>query len=47
LHLGPAEFPFQFLAELGLITLKEEGRRKTLIPMVRFDGIEVDLGDAA
>jgi predicted transcriptional regulator len=36
-----------FLAELGLITLKEEGRRKALIPIVRFNGIEVDLGAAA
>jgi len=36
-----------FLADLGLIELKEEGRRKTLIPIVRFAGIEVDLGAAA
>ncbi len=35
-----------FLADLGLIVLKEEGRRKTLIPTVRFNGIEVDLGAA-
>ncbi|MFI5399027.1 MAG: hypothetical protein ACHQ9S_26145 [Candidatus Binatia bacterium] len=36
-----------FLADLGLIELKAEGRRKTLIPIVRFSGIEVDLGAAA
>jgi len=31
-----------FLADLGLIELKEEGARKTLMPSVRFTGIEVD-----
>ncbi|MFN8625175.1 MAG: hypothetical protein U0587_04195 [Candidatus Binatia bacterium] len=36
-----------FLADLGLIELKAEGRRKTLIPIARFSGIEVDLGAAA
>jgi predicted transcriptional regulator len=36
-----------FLADLGLIELKEEGKRKTLIPMARFGGIEVDLGHGA
>jgi predicted transcriptional regulator len=36
-----------FLADLGLIELKEEGKRKTLIPIARFAGIEVDLGVAA
>ena len=36
-----------FLADLGLIEMKVEGRRKTLIPIVRFNGIEVDLGAAA
>jgi predicted transcriptional regulator len=37
----------RFLADLGLIDLKEEGKRKTLIPIARFTGIEVDLGVAA
>jgi predicted transcriptional regulator len=32
-----------FLASLGLIELREEGKRKTLIPIARFTGIEVDL----
>jgi predicted transcriptional regulator len=36
-----------FLADLGLIELKAEGRRKTVIPIVRFSAIEVDLGAAA
>ena len=36
-----------FLADLGLIELKEEGTRKTMIPIARFAGIEVDLGAAA
>ena len=36
-----------FLADLGLIELKAEGRRKTLVPIARFAGIEVDLGAAA
>jgi len=36
-----------FLADLGLIELKAEGGRKALIPIVRFSGIEVDLGAAA
>ncbi len=36
-----------FLADLGLIELKAEGKRKTLIPIARFAGIEVDLGAAA
>jgi predicted transcriptional regulator len=36
-----------FLADLGLIELKAEGKRKTLIPVARFAGIEVDLGVAA
>jgi predicted transcriptional regulator len=36
-----------FLANLGLIKLKAEGRRKTLVPIARFGGIEVDLGNAA
>ena len=35
------------LADLGLIELKAEGKRKTLIPVARFAGIEVDLGVAA
>ncbi|HEX7408210.1 MAG TPA: hypothetical protein VF515_11260 [Candidatus Binatia bacterium] len=37
----------RFLGDLGLIELKEEGKRKTLIPIARFAGIEVDLGAAA
>jgi hypothetical protein len=36
-----------FLADLGLIELKAEGGRKTFTPIVRFGGIEVDLGAAA
>jgi predicted transcriptional regulator len=36
-----------FLADLGLIELKEGGKRKTLMPIARFAGIEVDLGVAA
>jgi predicted transcriptional regulator len=36
-----------FLADLGLLELKTGGRRKTVIPIVRFSGIEVDLGAAA
>ena len=36
-----------FLADLGLIELRPEGKRKTLVPIARFDGIEVDLGAAA
>ena len=36
-----------FLADLGMIELKEEGKRKTLIPIARFTRIEVDLGAAA
>ena len=36
-----------FLADLGLIELRAGGRRKALIPIVRFSGIEVDLGAAA
>jgi hypothetical protein len=33
-----------FLADLGLIELRAEGNRKTLVPIARFDGIEADLG---
>lgn len=36
-----------FLADLGLIELKEEGPRKTLIPIARFARIEVDLSAVA
>ena len=36
-----------FRADLGLIELKAEGKRQTLIPIARFAGIEVDLGAAA
>ena len=35
------------LADLGLIELKEAGSRKTLMPIPRFAGIEVDLGVAS
>jgi predicted transcriptional regulator len=37
----------RFLADLGLIELKEAGKGKTLVPVARFAGIEVDLGAAA
>jgi predicted transcriptional regulator len=33
----------KFLADLGLIELKEEGNRKTLIPIAKFNGIELGL----
>jgi predicted transcriptional regulator len=36
-----------FLGDLELIELKAEGERKTLVPIARFAGIEVDLGAAA
>ena len=36
-----------FLAGLGLIELREEGKRRTLIPIARFTGIEVDLRRAS
>lgn len=36
-----------FLVDLGMIELKAEGKRKTLIPIARFIRIEVDLGAAA
>ena len=36
-----------FLADLGLIELRAAGTRKTLTPIARFAGIEVDLGAAA
>ena len=37
-----------FLGDLGLIELKkEDGKRKTVIPIARFAGIEVDLGATA
>jgi predicted transcriptional regulator len=36
-----------FLAGLGLLELREEGKRKTLVPVVRFTGIEVDLRQGA
>lgn len=32
-----------FLADLGLINLHEEGKRKTLIPVAKFSGIELPL----
>ena len=33
----------KFLADLGLVELREEGRRKTLVPIAKFDGIELSL----
>lgn len=33
----------KFLASLGLIELREEGRRKTLVPIAKYDGIELGL----
>lgn len=33
----------RFLADLGLIDLKEEGPRKNLIPVAKFEGIEFSL----
>jgi predicted transcriptional regulator len=33
----------RFLADLGLIELKEEGRGKTLVPIAKFEGIELTL----
>jgi predicted transcriptional regulator len=33
----------KFLADLGLIELREEGARKTLVPIAKYDGIEFSL----
>lgn len=33
----------KFLADLGLVELREGGRRKTLVPVAKFDGIELGL----
>lgn len=33
----------KFLASLGLIELREEGRRKTLMPIAKYSGFEFDL----
>ena len=33
----------KFLADLGLIELREEGRRKTLVPVAKFSGIDLPL----
>lgn len=33
----------KFLADVGLIDLQEEGRRKTLVPIALFSGIELAL----
>jgi predicted transcriptional regulator len=33
----------KFLADLGLIELREEGPKKTLIPIAKFNGIEFGL----
>lgn len=35
----------RFLADLGLIELREEGARKTLVPVARFSGIELPLAN--
>ncbi len=35
----------KFLADFGLVDLKEEGKRKTLVPQARFAGIDVDLAN--
>lgn len=32
-----------FLADLGLIDLRKEGPKKTLVPVAKFDGIELEL----
>lgn len=36
----------RFLADLGLIELREEGARKTLVPIAKFSGIELPLAAA-
>lgn len=33
----------KFLADLGLVDLREEGSRKTLVPIAKFGGIELAL----
>ena len=33
----------KFLAELGLIELREEGLRKSLVPMAKFSKIDLPL----
>ncbi len=33
----------KFLADLGLVELREEGPKKTLVPIAKFDGIELTL----
>jgi len=33
----------RFLADIGLIELKEKGRRKNLIPIAKYEGIEFSL----
>ena len=33
----------KFLADLGLVELREEGPKKTLVPIAKFDGIELAL----
>ena len=33
----------KFLADLGLLELREEGLRKTLVPVAKFEGIEFAL----
>jgi predicted transcriptional regulator len=33
----------KFLADLGLVELREEGRKKTLVPSAKFSGIELAL----
>ncbi|MGK5084605.1 hypothetical protein WDW37_15020 [Bdellovibrionota bacterium FG-1] len=33
----------KFLADLGLVELREKGPKKTLVPIAKFDGIELAL----
>lgn len=33
----------KFLADIGLIELREEGARKTMVPVAKFSGIELPL----
>jgi predicted transcriptional regulator len=33
----------KFLADLGLVELREEGPKKTLVPIAKFNGIELGL----
>jgi len=33
----------KFLADIGLVDLREEGPKRTLVPIAKFDGIELSL----